>query len=172
MSSGYADVNSIMLYHESGLFGLSGFSNDVRELLASESHDASMAIDFFCLRVAQAIASLAIAVGGLDGLVFTAGIGENSPRIRQQVVDCLHWLGLSLDPRANRCNAARIDTEHSKARIFVVATDEERMIARHTLRLVRKGATAATDISRRPASEFRDQPEPRERNNESVFHDH
>jgi acetate kinase len=128
-----------MLYHESGLLGLSGISNDVRELLKSKSSDAAMAIDFFCLRVAQAIASLAVSLGGLDGLVFTAGIGENAPEIRQRVVGCLYWSGLSLDPLANRRNAARIDTGRSKAKIFVVPTDEERMIGRHTLQLLKQG---------------------------------
>lgn len=149
-----AEVAKI-LYHESGLLGLSGISNDIRELLASDSRDAAMAIDFFCLRVAQAIAGLAVALGGLDGLVFTAGIGENSPQIRQRVVNCLHWAGLSLDPIANRRNTSRIDTGRSKAKVFVVATDEERMIARHTLRLLKKEVTAelavAGGMERKPA---------------------
>ena len=127
-----------MLYHESGLLGLSGISNDVRELLASESPNAALAIEFFCLRVAQGIASLAVSLGGLDGLVFTAGIGENAPEVRQRVVEYLRWSGLSLDADANQRNASRIDAEHSKVRIFVVPTDEERMIGIHTLRLLQE----------------------------------
>jgi len=127
-----------MLYHDSGLLGLSGISNDVRELLASESRDAAMAIDYFCLHVAQAIASLAVSIDGLDGLVFTAGIGENAPQVRQRVVDYLRWSGLSIDADANRRNAVRIDAERGNARIFVIPTDEERMIALHTLRLLKE----------------------------------
>jgi acetate kinase len=127
-----------MLYHESGLLGLSGISNDVRELLASESPDAALAIDYFCLRVAQAIASLAVSLGGLDGLVFTAGIGENAPQIRQRVVEHLRWSGLALDVNANQRNAARIEADHSRVRIFVIPTDEERMIGIHTFRMLKE----------------------------------
>jgi len=131
-----------MLYHDSGLLGLSGISNDVRELLASKSPHAALAIDFFCLRVAQAIASLAVPLGGLDGPVFTAGIGENAAEIGQRVVEHLRWAGLSLDADANRRDATRIDGGRSSARIFVVPTDEERMIGRHTLRLLKEHAMA------------------------------
>jgi hypothetical protein len=127
-----------MLYHESGLLGLSGISNDVRQLLASESPDAALAIDYFCLHVAQAIASLAVSLGGLDGLVFTAGIGENAPQIRQRVVEHLRWSGLAIDVDANQRNAARIEADHSKVRILVVPTDEERMIGIHTLRMLKE----------------------------------
>ena len=137
-----------MLYHESGLLGLSGISNDVRELLASKSRDAAMAIDYFCLRTAQAIAGLAVSLGGLDALVFTAGIGENAPQIRQRVAESLRWSGLALDADANRRNGPRIDADGSKARIFVVPTDEELMIGRHTLRLLKEQEAAEFSAAR------------------------
>ncbi|MGO4673911.1 acetate/propionate family kinase [Bosea sp. 2YAB26] len=137
-----------MLYHESGLLGLSGISNDVRELQESERPEAAMAIDFFSLRVAQAIASLSVTLGGLDGIVFTAGVGENAWQVRQNVVDRLHWAGLSLKAEANRRNDRRIDAEGSRTQIFVVATDEERMIAQHTLRLLRSTGVAAREPAR------------------------
>lgn len=137
-----------MLYHESGLLGLSGISNDVRELQESERPEAAMAIDFFSLRVAQAIASLSVTLGGLDAIVFTAGVGENAWQVRQNVVDRLHWTGLSLKPDANRRNDRRIDAEGSRAQVFVVATDEERMIAQHTLHLLRTSGVAGREPAR------------------------
>ncbi len=137
-----------MLYHESGLLGLSGISNDVRELLESQRPEAAMAIDFFSLRVAQAIASLSVTLGGLDAIVFTAGVGENAWQVRQNVVDRLHWAGLSLKAEANRRNDRRIDAEGSRAQVFVVATDEERMIAQHTLRLLRTSGVAGPEHTR------------------------
>ncbi|GAU81178.1 acetate/propionate family kinase [Bosea sp. BIWAKO-01] len=137
-----------MLYQESGLLGLSGISNDVRELLDSERPEAAMAIDFFSLRVAQAIASLSVTLGGIDGIVFTAGVGENAWQVRQNVVDRLHWAGQSLKAEANRRNDVRIDAERSRTPIFVVATDEERMIARHTLRLLRTSGVAGREPAR------------------------
>lgn len=136
-----------MLYHESGLLGLSGISNDVRELLESKSQAAAMAIDFFCLRVAQAIAGLSVSIGGLDGLVFTAGIGENAPEVRRRVLDHLHWSGLWLDEKANECNERRIDARESSAKIFVIPTDEERMIGQHTLRLLRACGAARPTVA-------------------------
>ncbi|MDI7861985.1 acetate/propionate family kinase [Rhizobiaceae bacterium n13] len=126
-----------MLYRDSGLAGLSGISNDVRELLASPAPEAAFAIDFFCRRVAQSIASLAVSLGGVDAIVFTAGIGENAPAIRQKVIAGLAWAGLGLDPNANDDNALHIEAPGSRIAILVVPTDEEKMIARHTMRLVR-----------------------------------
>ena len=131
-----------ILYHESGLFGLSGISSDVRDLLTSESRDAAMAIDFFCLHVAQEIAKLTVSIGGLDGLVFTAGIGENAPQVRRRVLEHLSWSGLSLDAAANQRNTTLIAAPGSKAKIFVIPTDEERMIGLHTLRLLKQPETA------------------------------
>jgi acetate kinase len=133
-----------MLYHESGLLGLSGLSNDVRTLLASDRPEAAMAIDFFCRRVAQAAAALAVTLGGLDAIVFTAGIGENAPEIRRRTVAALGWAGLSLDHAANAASAARIDGPGSRAQVWVVPTDEELMIARHTMRLLGRAAPDAT----------------------------
>lgn len=127
-----------MLYHESGLRGLSGISNDVRALLESDRPEAAMAIDFFSLRVAQAFASLSVSLGGLDALVFTAGVGENAHQVRRNVVERLHWAGFNLDDEANRRNDRRIEAGDSRVPILVVPTDEERMIGQHTLRLLRR----------------------------------
>ena len=126
-----------MLYNDSGLLGLSGISNDMRELLASDQQPAAMAVEFFALRVAQAVASLTVTLGGLDALVFTAGIGERSPQVRARVVEPLGFLGLALDTHANDTDSLRIDTAESRVPILVIPTDEERMIGLHTLRLLR-----------------------------------
>lgn len=126
-----------MLYHESGLLGLSGSSNDMRELLASDQQPAAMAVEFFALRVAQAVATLTVTLGGLDGLVFTAGIGERSPQVRARIVERLGFLGLVLDGQANDADTLRIDDPTSCVPILVIPTDEERMIGLHTLRLLR-----------------------------------
>ncbi|MFK8253380.1 acetate/propionate family kinase [Ancylobacter terrae] len=125
-----------MLYRESGLLGLSGISNDVRELEASGDPRARMALDFFGQRVAQAVASLAVTLGGIDALVFTAGIGEHSASVRADVVARLGWCGLALDEEANARHAGNVGAAASRAAILVVPTDEELMIARHTLRLL------------------------------------
>lgn len=127
-----------MLYHESGLRGLSGISNDVRALLESDRPEAAMAIDFFSLRVAQAFASLSVSLGGLDALVFTAGVGENAHQVRRNVVERLRWAGFALDEEANSRNDRRIEAPGSRVPILVVPTDEERMIGQHTLRLLRR----------------------------------
>lgn len=129
-----------MLYYESGLLGLSGISNDMRELIASDRQEARMAVDFFVLRVAQAVATLSVTLGGLDGLVFTAGIGEHAPEVRAGVADRLAHLGVRLDGDANAAGSLRIDGAESRLPVFVVPTDEERMIGLHTLRLLRASA--------------------------------
>ncbi|AWN36340.1 acetate/propionate family kinase [Methylobacterium radiodurans] len=133
-----------MLYHESGLLGLSGLSGDVRALLASNRPEAGLALDVFCRRVAQAVAALAVTLGGLDALVFTAGIGENAPPIRERIVAALGWTGLRLDAEANRAGAERIDAPESRAEIRIVPTDEELTIVRHTVRLLARTAPVAT----------------------------
>jgi acetate kinase len=134
-----ADAVSDLLYRESGLKGLSGLSNDMRDLLASDDPAAAFAIDHFAYRCGLLAGQLAAALGGLDAFVFTAGIGENSPAIRKLVTDRLTWLGADLDLAANEAGAARISTEASRIALQVIATDEEFMIARHTLALLRAG---------------------------------
>jgi acetate kinase len=118
-----------LLYKESGLKGLSGESNDMRTLLASGSPSSKEAIEYFVHRCAREVASLAAAAGGLDALVFTAGIGERSAAIRARVVEKLAWLGLAVDPAANARNDVLISNQASTARVFVIPTNEERCIA-------------------------------------------
>jgi acetate kinase len=130
-----ADVQRL-LYHESGLKGLSGISNDVRELDASSDPRARFALDYFAYRVGLHAGMLAAALGGVDAFVFTAGVGENSRRMRMRIVEKLGWLGAVLDPRANAENARQISKPGSRVALLVVPTDEELMIARHTLSLI------------------------------------
>lgn len=127
---------SELLYNKCGLKGLSGISNDVRELLASTEPRAKMALDYFTYRIALCAGSLASAMRGLDGFIFTAGIGEHAPTIREAVVRQLDWLGIALDHEANERGALRISARDSKVSCYVVPTDEELMIARHTWRVV------------------------------------
>jgi acetate kinase len=124
------------LYHEGGLKGLSGISNDVRDLLASDAPGAKLALDYFVYRIAREAGALASAMGGIDGIAFTAGIGERSPEIRGWVAQRLRWLGLELDIAANAEHGPLISTQGSRLKAYVVPTDEELMIARHTLRLI------------------------------------
>jgi acetate kinase len=121
-----------MLYNQSGLAGVSGISGDIRLLLASSDPHAKAAIDLFTYQIAIEAGGLASALGGLDGLVFTAGIGEHSPAIRAAVCERLGWLGVRLDSAANAANAGCISTPDSGVAVHVIATDEEAMIARHT----------------------------------------
>jgi acetate kinase len=122
-----------LLYHESGLKGLSGISNDVRDLLASPDPRAKLALDHFVYRISLFAGMLAGAMGGIDGFVFTAGIGENAPAIREAVAKRLAWLGLDLDLKANADGETRISREGSRVAGYVIPTDEELMIARQTL---------------------------------------
>ena len=128
-----------LLYNECGLKGLSGISNDVRELEASSDPRASFALDFFAYRVGLQAGQLAAALGGVDGFVFTAGIGENSPSMRARIAERLAWLGAELDPAANARNAALISRPQSRISLHVMPTDEELMIAQHTLALLSEG---------------------------------
>jgi acetate kinase len=131
-----ADQVQDLLYKRSGLLGLSGgISSDMRDLLASGDPRAGFAVDFFCLAVARAIASLAVTLGGLDGIVFTAGIGEHAAPVRARVLGHLAWLGVALDAAANDALGPRITTAESRVVALVLPTDEERMIARHTAAL-------------------------------------
>jgi acetate kinase len=132
---------SHLLYERSGLLGLSGVSHDMRTLEASEEPHAQAAIAYFIHRIKMEIAALAAALGGFDALVFTAGIGEHSPRVRAGVVEGLGWLGLTLDTAANSRNDPVISAAQSRIPVFVTPTDEEAMIARHTIETA--GLTAA-----------------------------
>jgi acetate kinase len=129
------------LYHEGGLKGLSGVSNDVRDLLASDAPGAKLALDYFVHRIAREAGALAAAMGGIDGIVFTAGIGERSPEIRGAVLERLRWLGFELDQAANARHGPLITTAASPRKAYVILTDEELMIARHTLALIREPAS-------------------------------
>ncbi len=126
-----ADIED-MLYRRSGLLGVSGISGDVRTLLASADPHAAEAIELFTYRIAIEAGALVSALGGLDGLVFAAGIGEHAPEIRQAVCRRLAWLGVKLDDDANAANAPLISTTDSAIEVRIVPTDEEAMIARHT----------------------------------------
>jgi acetate kinase len=126
-----------LLYNRSGLLGLSGLSSDVRELLASGEPRARLALEHFVYRIAQETGALAAALGGLDGIVFTAGIGEHAAPIRRDVCARLAWLGVVLDPAANERHGPRISAAGSRVGVWVIPTDEERVIVRHTLALTR-----------------------------------
>jgi acetate kinase len=121
-----------LLYKQSGLLGLSGISNDMRVLLDSNEPRAKLAVDYFVYRVSREIGSLIAALQGLDAIVFTAGIGENSPIIRQRILKQLAWLGIQFNARANQQNADCISQPDSNIQVFVLPTNEELMIARHT----------------------------------------
>ena len=125
-----------LLYRRSGVLGLSGISSDFRVLLASDEPRARFAIDVFCYDVARQLGSLAAALGGLDGLVFTGGIGENAVPIRSAICKACSWLGVELDEPSNRQASARITRASSRVAGYVIKTDENRMIARHTRALL------------------------------------
>jgi acetate kinase len=136
-SRGYsaADLEALF-YKKSGLLGISGVSNDMRDLLASEKPRARLAIDHFVHRIAREAGALAASLGGIDGFVFTAGIGERSAPIRARVAERLRWLGLEFDAEANERGGPCISRPGSRVSCWVVPTNEELMIARHTARLV------------------------------------
>jgi acetate kinase len=125
-----------LLYRRSGMLGLSGISSDFRELLASDNPRARFAVEVFCYRVAGHIASLAAALGGLDGIVFTAGVGENAAPVRNAICRACEWLGLELDEAANGNHKERISRPNSRVAAYVIKTDENLMIARHARALV------------------------------------
>ena len=125
------DVETI-LYKKSGLLGVSGISNDMRVLLESTEPGARLAVDYFVYRAAREIGGLAAVLGGIDGLVFTAGIGENSAEIRGRISDACSWLGIDLDQDANSRKGPRISRAGSRVSAWVIPTNEELMIARHT----------------------------------------
>jgi acetate kinase len=125
-----------ILYKKSGLLGISGISNDMRDLLDNPAPAARLAVDYFVYRAAREIGGLAAVLGGIDGLVFTAGIGENSPEIRRRICEASVWLGLALDAEANTSRVARISASGSPVSVWVIPTNEELMIARHTNELL------------------------------------
>jgi len=125
-----------LIYEESGLLGVSGISNDMRTLLASSDPRARLAIDLYCYRIRRELGSLAAALGGLDAIVFTGGVGENSPAIRERVCRDAAWLGVDVDAVANAAGGPRISTPGARAAAWAIATDEDLMIARHTRRLL------------------------------------
>jgi acetate kinase len=125
---------SHLLYSESGLLGVSGISSDMRTLLESDSPQAHEAIDLFVYRVCGQIGQMAAALGGVDALVFTGGIGEHAPAIRQRIVQGCAWLGAALDDAANQAHQAQFHVPHSAVHLILMHTDEETTIARHALR--------------------------------------
>jgi acetate kinase len=135
-----AEAIEALLYQQSGLLGVSGISNDMRHLLASNDSGARDAIDLFVYRATREIGSLAAATGGLDALVFTAGIGEHAPEIRARICNQSAWLGIRLDPEANHAGGPCISMPDSPVTVWVIPTNEELMVARHTLLL-----TSTTD---------------------------
>ena len=125
-----------LLYQQSGLLGLSGVSSDMRALLATDSPRARFAVELFAYRIGRELGSLAAALGGLDALVFTGGIGEHASPVRERVLQHAAWLGLELDAAANAHGARRITGSTSRIPAYVIPTDEELMIARHTRNLI------------------------------------
>jgi acetate kinase len=125
-----------LIYKRSGLLGVSGVSNDMRALLASNEPRAALAVDLFVYRIGRELGSLAAALGGLDAIVFTAGIGEHAPPIRERVCRNAGWLGVELDRDANAAGGPRISAPSSRTAAWVIPTNEELMIARHTRELL------------------------------------
>src|SRR5262249_43179603 len=119
-----------------GLLGISGISNDMRNLLTSSEPRAKLAVDYFVYRAAKEIGALTAALGGIDGLVFIAGIGENSAEVRKRICEASAWLGIELDAAANDRKGPCISRPGSKIAAWVIPTNEELMIARHTGRLL------------------------------------
>ena len=132
-----------LLYKKSGLLGISGISNDMRDLLGRSEPMARLAVDYFVYRAAKEIGALTAVLGGIDALVFTAGIGENSPEIRQRICKASAWLGIEVDEAANSKCQPKISTARSGPSVWVIPTNEELMIARHTGALLGLAAKAA-----------------------------
>jgi acetate kinase len=128
-----ADAVADLLYRQSGLLGLSGVSSDMRTLEASDTLGAQQALEYFVFRIRRELGGMAAVLKGLDAFVFCGGIGENAWRIRERVLEGMEWIGVELDRVANRAGAGVISSERSRVRVFVIPTDEEAMIARHTL---------------------------------------
>jgi acetate kinase len=131
MGKSAAEVEKL-LYKQSGLIGVSGSSNDMRDLIGNPDPAARLAVDYFVYHAAKHIGALAAVLGGVDALVFTAGIGEHSAEIRRRICEASSWLGVALDSSANAAHGPRISTSSSRVSAWVVPTNEELMIARHT----------------------------------------
>jgi acetate kinase len=139
MSHHGMDVEALtrLLYSESGLLGVSGLSQDMRTLLASDTAEAAQAVELFCYRAVREIGALAAVIDGIDALVFTGGIGEHAAAVRERICRPLAWTGLEFDPTANSANSgARVSTPDSRVAVCVIPTNEEWMIARHTAELL------------------------------------
>jgi acetate kinase len=128
-----------LLYHQSGLLGVSGVSSDMRTLLSSDDPRSAFAIELFCYRIRRELGSLAAALGGIDAIVFTGGIGEHAGSIRERICQDAQWLGVTLDEQSNAAGGPRISGEFSRVSAWVIPTDEESMIARHTFAAVEAG---------------------------------
>jgi acetate kinase len=125
-----------LLYEHSGLLGISGISSDMRDLLASPCAEAAEAVEYFCYRIARELGSLAAALGGLDGLVFTGGIGEHAAPVRARICSLSRWLGIAIDTAANAENRTVLHSVDSAVQVLVIPTNEERMIARHVAQVL------------------------------------
>ncbi|MCA1454659.1 acetate/propionate family kinase [Bradyrhizobium sp. BRP22] len=136
------------LYRNCGLKGLSGVSNDMRQLEASDDPHAKLAVEYFVYRICLNAGMLAAALQGLDAFVFTAGIGENSAEIRARVIEQLVWLGIAFDPAANSNHARLISRSDSRIPVYVIPTDEELMIAQHTLSVLLNNPSSSPDRER------------------------
>lgn len=132
-----------LIYQQSGLLGVSGVSSDMRALLESPEPRAQFAVDLFIYRIGRELGSLVAAIGGLDALVFTGGIGQHAAVIRERVCRTAAWLGVELDVNANEEGGPRISTESSSVCVWTIPTNEEVMIARHTRRVIETAAAAA-----------------------------
>ena len=135
-----------LVYNQSGLLGVSGISSDMRKLLGSDDPRARLAVDLYVYRIRRELGSLAAALGGLDALVFTAGIGENSPGVRERICRDVAWLGLELDRTANEKGGPRISAAGSRVTALVIPTNEELMIAQHTQRLIAGSGSRAEAV--------------------------
>ena len=133
-----------LLYHRSGLLGVSGESSEMHELLASDSPYAAEAIDLFVYRIRRELGSLVAVLGGLDVLVFTGGIGEHAVPIRARICQDAQWLGVRLNEEANRTDGPKISAEDSAVAVWVIPTDEDMMIARHTYDVINSAGTYNT----------------------------
>jgi acetate kinase len=132
-----AEAITDLLYRESGLKGLSGVSHDMRDLEASDREEARQAIEYFVFRIRRELGGLAAALEGLDAMVFCGGIGEHAWRVRERTLEGMGWIGIDLDRSANREGAEVISSSRSRVKVFVIPTDEEAMIASHTLTVLR-----------------------------------